>query len=78
MCGLPGTELPTVWRCSCGSSTLTGIGLPSGYSFPEGLSGSCLGERVQGTVEVVDPVVQIALEPLGQAMPVLGSGAHRM
>jgi hypothetical protein len=29
---------------------------------------------VQGTVEVIDPVVQLALEPLGQAVPVLGPG----
>lgn len=41
---------------------------------PGGLSGVLPGERAQGTVEVVDPVVQLALEPLGQAVPVLGSG----
>jgi hypothetical protein len=33
------------------------------------LSWVLLGERVPGTVEVVDSVVQLALEPLGKVMP---------
>src|SRR5258708_4238081 len=65
---------PRVLGRGCGQPSGMGLGRCRRAAFVRlGLTRVVLGQRVEGTVEVVDAVVQFALEPFGQAVPVLGS-----